>query len=86
MFRRSELPVGTCGWHYLFAAWCVALAATLSAVFIGKVMGPARCTLCWYQRIFMFPLAILLAPAVTRQSRKSTRCYGKTSWTPRPSN
>ncbi len=54
---------GTAVWLYLFAAWVVALIATLGALFIGEVMGQVPCTLCWYQRIFMFPLAIILAVA-----------------------
>ena len=45
----------------LLAAWIVALTATLGALFIGEVLGKAPCSLCWHQRIFMFPIAILLA-------------------------
>lgn len=48
------------------AAWLVALAATLGALFIGEVMGMTPCTLCWYQRILMFPLAALLGIAAFR--------------------
>lgn len=44
----------------LLAAWLIALVATLSAIFIGEIMGQTPCLLCWYQRIFMFPLAIIL--------------------------
>ena len=44
----------------LFGAWLIALAATLGALFLGEVMGKAPCVLCWYQRIAMFPLAIIL--------------------------
>ena len=47
----------------LFAAWLVALGATLGALFIGEVLGQTPCTLCWYQRIAMFPLALLLGLA-----------------------
>lgn len=53
-------------WGMLLAAWLVALAATLGALFIGEVMGQAPCLLCWYQRIAMFPLAILLGIACLR--------------------
>lgn len=53
-------------WLPLFAAWIVALAATLGALFIGEVMGQAPCVLCWYQRAFMFPLAVVLAVACAR--------------------
>ncbi len=48
----------------LVAAWIVSLVATLGALFVGEVMGQAPCELCWYQRIFMFPLAIMLGIAV----------------------
>ncbi len=41
-------------------AWIVALVASLAALFIGEVMGQTPCVLCWFQRAFMFPLAIIL--------------------------
>ena len=50
----------------LFAAWAVALIATLSVLFIGEVLGQAPCILCWYQRAFVFPLAVILGIAVWR--------------------
>ena len=50
----------------LYAAWIVALAATFGALFIGEVMGQAPCVLCWHQRVFMFPLAIILGIACYR--------------------
>ena len=43
-----------------FAAWLVATVSTLGALFFGEVMKIPTCVLCWYQRIFMFPLAIIL--------------------------
>lgn len=51
-------------WLLLLAAWIVALGASLGALFVGEVMGQAPCLLCWFQRAFMFPLAIMLAVAV----------------------
>lgn len=53
-------------WGLLFTAWIIALSSTLGAVFIGEVMGQTPCVLCWYQRAFMFPLAIVLAVACFR--------------------
>lgn len=47
----------------LTLAWIVALISTLSALFIGEVMGREPCVLCWYQRIAMFPLALILGIA-----------------------
>jgi len=51
------------GLDLLLAAWIVALLSTLGALFIGEVMGQAPCNLCWFQRAFMFPLAVILAVA-----------------------
>ena len=44
----------------LIGAWVVALCASLAVLFIGEVLGQMPCLLCWYQRVFMFPLAIIL--------------------------
>lgn len=48
------------GWTLVFASWAVASLATLGALFFSEVMELPPCVLCWYQRIFMFPLVIVL--------------------------
>ena len=50
----------TTAWTRIFSAWLVASAATLGALFFGEVMQLPPCVLCWYQRIFMFPLVLIL--------------------------
>lgn len=50
----------------LTLAFLIALTATLGAVFIGEVLGRMPCTLCWYQRIAMFPLVVVLGLAALR--------------------
>jgi len=47
-------------WLLVFAGWIVATAATLGALFFSEVMELPPCVLCWYQRIAMFPLVLLL--------------------------
>lgn len=47
-------------WAWVFGCWLVAAAATLGALFFSEVMGIPPCVLCWYQRIAMFPLVVLL--------------------------
>ena len=47
-------------WLLVFAAWLVAAASTLTALFFSEVMELPPCLLCWYQRICMFPLVLLL--------------------------
>jgi disulfide bond formation protein DsbB len=57
-------------WNLLLLAWLIATAATLGALFLGEVMGMTPCVLCWYQRIFMFPLAIVLGIAAYLDDRQ----------------
>ncbi len=47
-------------WLLIFAAWLLSAISTLGALFFGEVMEVPTCSLCWYQRIFMFPLAVIL--------------------------
>lgn len=47
-------------WTWLLMAWLVATAATSGALFLGEVMGMTPCVLCWYQRICMYPLVLIL--------------------------
>ena len=54
----------------LLIAWLLAMTATGSALFIGEVMGMVPCVLCWYQRIAMFPLALLLGMAFYSDDRR----------------
>lgn len=47
-------------WMLVFGAWLIATASTLGALFFGEIMKLPPCSLCWYQRIFMFPMALVL--------------------------
>lgn len=67
--RQDHYPYA---WAALFAAWMVALTASLGALFIGEIMGQLPCELCWFQRIFMFPLAIILGIAAFKSDRGVT--------------
>ena len=53
----------------LLLAWIAAIIATLGSLYFSEVMHFIPCTLCWYQRIFMYPLAIILGVAVYRNDR-----------------
>jgi len=48
-------------WLLLFAAWLLASVATSGSLFFSYVMDFAPCVLCWYQRICLFPLVVVLA-------------------------
>ena len=47
-------------WLLLLAAWLLVTTATLGSLFFSEVMERPPCSLCWYQRAFMFPLTLVL--------------------------
>jgi disulfide bond formation protein DsbB len=53
----------------LLLAWIAAIIATLGSLYFSEVMHFIPCTLCWYQRIFMYPMAIILGVAVYRNDK-----------------
>lgn len=57
------------GLHY---AWIVAVVATLGSLYFSEVMEYIPCKLCWIQRIFMYPLVIILGIAAVRRDYKIT--------------
>ncbi len=54
----------------LFIPWVIALLATLGSIFFGEARNEPPCSLCWYQRILMFPLAIILGIAAFRRAHR----------------
>ena len=53
--RRSLLP---------YVAWVVALVATVGSLFFSEVMELPPCLLCWYQRIAMYPLVLVIGTGI----------------------
>jgi disulfide bond formation protein DsbB len=47
-------------WMLVFAAWLIASASALGALFFSEIMQLPPCSLCWYQRTLMFPLVVIL--------------------------
>jgi disulfide bond formation protein DsbB len=56
----------------LYFAWVIALISTLGSLFFSEVMKLPPCTLCWYQRICMYPLVLVLAVGILRSDRAIT--------------
>jgi disulfide bond formation protein DsbB len=53
----------------LLLAWVAALIATIGSLYFSEVRHFIPCTLCWYQRIFMYPLAVILGIAFYRNDK-----------------
>ena len=65
--RRVEDTGLNAGLPYI--AWTVALVATAGSLFFSEVMELPPCVLCWYQRIAMYPLVLILAAGIILRER-----------------
>ncbi len=54
----------------LFLAWLIALIAMLGTLYASEIAKLPVCHLCWYQRISIYPLAIILGIASYRDDFK----------------
>lgn len=59
--RRALAP------YVLWQAWIVAVLATAGSLYFSEVAGFEPCLLCWYQRIAMYPLVVILGIAAWRR-------------------
>ncbi len=48
---------------FLYLAWLISVIATLGSLYFSEVRQFIPCELCWYQRIAMYPLSIILGIA-----------------------
>lgn len=53
----------------LVLIFIISLAATLSSLFFSEIALFAPCKLCWFQRVFMYPLPILTGLALWRKDK-----------------
>lgn len=54
---------------FLYVAWIQSLLALLGSLYFSEVMDLPPCVLCWYQRILMYPLALILAIGMLRKDK-----------------
>jgi disulfide bond formation protein DsbB len=47
-----------------YAVWAVTLVAAGGSLFFSEVMDLPPCVLCWYQRIAMYPLVVIVAVGI----------------------
>lgn len=50
-------------------AWAVATTCTLGSLYMSEIRHFEPCVFCWYQRICMYPLVVLLGIAALRRDR-----------------
>ncbi|WP_313236215.1 disulfide oxidoreductase [Sporosarcina ureae] len=55
--------------YLLYVAWVVSLVAMFGSLYFSEIKGYIPCELCWYQRILMYPLTLLLGIATFQNDR-----------------
>ena len=50
-------------------AFVLALVGTLMSLFFSEILHLPPCVLCWYQRIFMYPIVAILAVGILRKDK-----------------
>ncbi len=48
-------------------ALVIAVISTLSSLYLSEIAGLIPCELCWFQRIMMYPLVIILAVSIYKK-------------------
>lgn len=56
--------------HYLELGFILSLLPSLFVLVYSEIIGFVPCYLCWYQRVFMFPLPFIFGMAIWYQDRK----------------
>ena len=54
---------------YVLIALAAALLATLGSLYLSEILKFIPCTLCWYQRILMYPLSLILLIGFLRRDK-----------------
>ena len=55
--------------NLLYVAWITAVASMVGSLYFSEVLGLAPCSLCWYQRIVMYPLVLIIGLGIIKKDR-----------------
>src|SRR3972149_553161 len=59
--------------HFLVLSFLISLFASVFPLVYSEIIGFLPCTLCWWQRVFMFPTLFLFGTALWDKDRKVVR-------------
>ena len=56
-----------------YVAWTIALVGVAGSLFFSEVMELPPCVLCWFQRIAMYPLVLIIGIGIATQDSGWTK-------------
>lgn len=51
----------------MLLAWLIALTGTLGSLYFSDIRGFVPCLLCWYQRLALYPLVVILPIGIIKK-------------------
>ena len=54
---------------WVYVAWVQSILAMLGSLYYSEIKHYTPCTLCWYQRILMYPLVLVIAVGILRRDK-----------------
>ena len=57
--------------YHILLAWTIASLASIGSLFYSEISGFVPCTYCWYERIAMYPLVIILGVGLIIKNNQS---------------
>lgn len=71
--NRKNLYLDFIDKHFLILAFLISLMASVFPLVYSEIIHFLPCYLCWWQRVFMFPLALMFGVALWDKDRRVIR-------------
>ena len=52
-----------------YLAWIISVVATVGSLVFSEILKFPPCYLCWYQRIILYPLVLIIAVGILRKDK-----------------
>lgn len=52
-----------------YLAWAITLVSLVGSLYFSEVLGIVPCVLCWYQRIAMYPLVVIIGVGIMNRDK-----------------
>ncbi len=54
-----------------YAIWTISTLSVFGSLYFSEIMHLAPCKLCWWQRICMYPIAVIMSVAILKKDKKA---------------
>jgi len=59
------------GRYALLLAFLISISAVIGSLFYSEIIGFEPCVLCWWQRVFLYPLVIIFGMAIWKKAPRA---------------